>query len=202
MKKNKTKKIRTRKNTKKYLSKGGFAEQYGFPLCNNLSVFPLNDKNIMSFRRVLNSPMDCFINALQVFGLLDETCANIMRISSAGRSTGFQKEEVEKIFILLTGYNYDFNNTNNYNLFEAQLKFVQPNYGVIAGYSGIGTGHIFIIARSSNGELYYIDPQIGKFALYNESKYLIESQGRNYHLLFHSNEKLTIEQLRFIGFII
>lgn len=202
MKKNKTKKIRLKKTIKK--AKGGFGPEHGLPACTNLSVFPIRDENILSFRRYLNSPNDCFINALQVFGLLDTKCANIMRISSTGRITGFSKEEIEAVCILLTSFNYDFIYSNNYAEFEQKIITSIPvNYGVLAGYSGSNVaGHVFIIARNSSGEIILIDPQINYLGNYLNVRNLIYGPGRNYYLLFESSEKLTPDQIRSLGFII
>jgi hypothetical protein len=193
MKKNITKKLR-----KKTLKKGGFGPQHGLPPCPQMSLFQILDNNILSFRRYINSGMDCFINALQVFGLLDEMCANIMRISSAGRVSGFSKEEIEAILILLTGYNFDFTSSENFAEFESMLTHIQPNFGILAGYSG----HVFVIARNSLGELILIDPQLGYLGNYEAAKHLINKPGRKYYILFQSLVKLTPDQLRSLGFVV
>lgn len=196
MKKNKTKKNRIHNKGKKRI-KGGFGAEYGLPPCNILSLFPILDQNIIGFRRYLNSPMDCFINALQVFGLLDTICANIIRISSAGRKTGFTKEEIEGVCIILTGLNFDFIGSNNYAHFEhIIMTSIPPNHGVLAGYSG----HVFIIARNSSGEIILIDPQLDYLGNYLSARHLIYAPGRNYFLLFQSSEKLTQDQIRSLGF--
>lgn len=197
MKKNKTKKNRIHNKGKK-LIKGGLGTEHGLPSCNNLSLFPILDQNIIGFRRYLNSPMDCFINALQVFGLLDTLCANIMRISSAGRITGFTKEQIEGVCILLTGgLNFDFIGSSNYAHFEEIIMTtIPPNHGVLAGYSG----HVFIIARKSSGEIILIDPQLDYLGDYMSARHIIYSPDRNYFLLFQSSEKLTQEQIRSLGF--
>lgn len=193
MKKNKTKKIRRKKNIKNI--EGGFGPEHGLPACNILALFPIIDENILSFKRYLNSPMDCFINALQLFGMLDILCANILRISSAGRVTGFTKEEIEGILILLTGYNFDFT-SDNYVNFENELSTIPLNYGVLAGKDN----HVFIIARNSSGQLILIDPQLNYFGYYENSRHLIYSPTGMYYLLLKSSVKLTLEQIRSLGF--
>jgi hypothetical protein len=200
MKKNKTKKMRLKLSNKKI--KGGFGPERGFPACTNLSLFPIIDQNILGFRRYLNSSMDCFINAFQVFGLLDTLCANILRISSTGRMSGFTKEEIEGICILLTGLNFDFINSSSYAEFEQVITTsIPPNYGVLAGYSGGGgPSHVFIIARNSSGEIILIDPQLDYLGKYGDARHLIYAPGRNYYLLFQSPERLTPVQIRSLGF--
>lgn len=192
MKKNKTKKLRRKK-----IIKGGFGPEHGLPACNTLSLFPIMDENILSFRRYLDSPMDCFINALQVFGFLDVLCANILRISSTGRVIGFTKEEIERILILITGYNFDFTSDNFYN-FENELNTIPLNYGVLAG----NEKHIFIIARNLSGQLIVIDPQLNYFGPYENYRHLLYNPTGIFYLLLKSSEKLTLDQIRSLGFII
>lgn len=201
MKKNKTNKIR-----KKILNKvsnkkvkGGFGPEHGLPLATILSLFHILDENITGFTRYLSSPNDCFINALQVFGLLNTSCANIMRISSTGR-IGFTKEEIEAVCILLTGLNFDFINSSDYNKFEQTISSIPPNYGVLAGYSDAFTKHVFIVARNSSGEIILIDPQLNYLGKYEDARHLIYAPGRNYYLLFQSPNKLTPDQIRSLGF--
>lgn len=199
MKKNKTKKLRRKQTLKKV--KGGFGPQHGLPACTELALFPIIDENILSFRRYLNSPMDCFINALQVFGLLDVLCANIMRISSVGRQSGFSKEDMEGILILLTGYNFNFS-SDNFVKFENELMTIPVNYGVLAGWDGPSGKHVFIIARNSIGELILIDPQINYLGKYENYRNSIYSPTRIFYLLLKSTEKLTPDQIKSLGFII
>lgn len=199
MKKNKTKKIRKELASKKV--KGGFGPEHGLPACTNLSLFYILDENIRGFIRYLKSPNDCFINALQVFGLLDTLCANIMRISSTGRVTGFTKEEIEAVCILLTGFNFDFINSSDYNQFEQTIaSSIRPNYGVLAGYSDSFSKHVFIIAISSSGEIILIDPQLNYLGNYIDARNSIYAPGRSYYLLFQSSQKLTPDQIRSLGF--
>jgi len=194
MKKNITKKLRRKKSIKK----GGFGPQEGLPPCPQISLFRILDSNILSFKRYIHSDMDCFINALQVFGLLNDICANIMRISSAGRASGFTKEEIELILILLTGFNHDFTSSENFTEFEHMLTYIHPSFGILAGYSR----HVFVIARNSLGELILIDPQLEYLGNYEAAKYLINKPGREYYILFQSRVKLTQDQLRSLGFVI
>ena len=42
--------------------------------------FAITDDSINSFQRVIASPMDCFINALQIIGIINNISANLMRI--------------------------------------------------------------------------------------------------------------------------
>ena len=77
----------------------------GFPVWKGLaqmSQFPFKQEYIDKFQSYVDSsltPMDCFINACQLIGILDTLNANILRISCAGK-TGFNLNAMEKIFTL------------------------------------------------------------------------------------------------------
>ena len=171
--------------------KGGIGEAHGFPQCTTLSQFQITDEALTNFGRVFQSPSDCFINALQLFNIIDGMNANLMRISSAGR-TGFEKEQIEIIFIYILRYNFDFKATYDYNQFTIWVQsLLQVGYGVLGGY----TGHVFIIARRSDNSLVYIDPQIPVICDVStcQDTYLSNQRGP-WYLLFHSLEQLTVEQ--------
>jgi len=67
----------------------------------------MTPNNITNFTRDFSSPMDCFINALQMFGVLDPYSANLMRISTIG-TNGFTKEQIEWSFMYRYNHNFNF----------------------------------------------------------------------------------------------
>lgn len=192
--------LNKRKTRKKM--RGGMGEQYGFPHCNNLSQFKITDEQLLSFKRIAPTPMDCFINALQIIGVVNNITANIMRLSSAGK-TGFTSEEIEKIFIFLSGHNHDFKATGSPQEFSEWIaKNVFPGHVVFAGHEG-GNNHVYLIGRGIDGTIVYIDPQLGIMCDLSTQ----ECQGylknnRVYRLMFNSQGKLSPEQLRLLGFVI
>lgn len=132
----KLKNTRRRKGVKVVPSKlrGGIGEELGLPPCNILAQFEIQDNFITEFQRLVPRPADCFINALQLAGLINSLNANIMRISSAG-STGFTKEAIEKIFILIKNYNFDFKSTKKFDVFLKMIRErLTPGNAVMAGY--------------------------------------------------------------------
>lgn len=167
-----------------------------FPKCTTLSQFKISDENIAGFKRFVDKPMDCVINALQIFGALDSKSSNILRISCAG-DEGIYIEQIEKIFTLLLGNNFDFQSSDNYQDFvEIIEKTLLPGYGVFAGY----TGHVFIIARKENGVIMLIDPQRSQIVCeINKCQDYIRNY-KEYYLLFQSPEKLTPSQISSMGF--
>lgn len=167
------------------------------PECTIVSQFPITDTNILEFKRLIKSPMDCVINALQLFGLLDVVTANLLRIPAELQKTGFSKEEIEMIFILFMGNNFSFKPTKNFQEFSTYIEtYLHPGYAVFAGY----TGHVFILARRLDGVIMLIDPQEPLYCNINECQNRIIEDGSDYFLLFNSAEKLNKTQLQHVGF--
>jgi len=183
------KKNRKMRKEKKFV--GGMLETHGLPQCNILSQFAITDESITNFSREFTVPMDCFINALQIMNVLNEKSANIMRISTLGK-TGFQKDQIEVIFIYTFRTNFDFKLTNNFDEWASWIaNLLQPGNVVFAGY----TGHVFLIGRLANGTIVYIDPQVPTLCDLNDGNCQQYLQGKSsYYLLFNSSEMLTPEQ--------
>ena len=182
--------------------RGGIGEMHGFPPCINLSQFKITDEQLQSFNRALPTPMDCFINALQILGVVNNITANIMRISSAGK-TGFTTEEIEKVFILLSGHNHDFKPTGSSREFSEWITInLLPGHVVFAGHQG-NINHVYLIGRQVNGTIVYIDPQVGIFCdLSKEECQAYLTNNKVYRLMFNSVDKLNPEQLRLLGFVL
>jgi hypothetical protein len=205
--KNKKKKSKTLYR-KKYI--GGVGSSIGFPPCTDVTIFKILDSQIAEFRRDLNVGMDCFINALQIFGVLDSKCANIIRMSSAATSTGFSIKQMESIFIYLVGINFCFRPYDSFEVFRGTIqRTIQPGSAVFVGYETMGPNlrifrHVFIIARTIDGSFVIIDPQQipQKIAPLNDeeaSKYLLFPGNRTiYYILHNSKTKLDINQLEYV----
>lgn len=189
-----------RKKTRKRKMQGGIGELRGFPPCNSLSLFPITNEQIISFNRGIQSPMDCFINVMQLLGIVNNLTANIMRISAAGK-TGFFQEEIEKIFIMLTGHNHDFKSTPNSQEFSKWIAtYLPPGNVVFAGHEG-QSKHVYLIGRTTDGHILYIDPQLGTICdLSLEECQTFISNNHTFRLMFNSESKLSPEQLRSLGF--
>jgi len=205
MKKTKLKKTKLRKTHKKYSHYKG-----GAPLCTELSSFPISDASIMNYNSVIPqnaSQNDCFINALQILVGLDTICANLMRISSASQ-TGFDMNQIKKCFILLMGYNFELKLMPDYLTFSNIIKNLLPiGYAVLCGYTtktytGSSAGHVFVLARNTNGEIMLLDPQINLICNMSDPicNSYIEAQGREYYILYHSQTKLSQIELQQVGF--
>ena len=192
----------SKRKTRKRKLRGGLGEAYGFPPCTILSLFSITDEQIASFNRGVQTPMDCFINALQLLGVINDMTANIMRISAAGRA-GFSQEEIEKIFILLTKHNHDFKATPNIAEFSTWIaSHLPPGKVVFAGHEG-QSNHVYLIGRAADGRILYIDPQLGTICdLSLEECQKLISDNHIFRLMFHSAGQLTPDQLHMLGFSI
>lgn len=181
------------KKIKKYI--GGLLEESGLPSCDNVAYFPITDADILTFIRTFVTPMDCVINALQLMRVLDEKSANIMRISTLGRT--FSKEQIEIIFIYTFRHNFDFKSTDNYDQWASVITNRLPHGSVVfAGY----TGHVFLIGRYSDGRYFYIDPQAtaGPCDLSDPACKALLRGKTEYYLLSSSSSPITPEQERLV----
>lgn len=174
-----------------------FNGKTNFPACDTLSQFVISDINIMNFKRCLRSTHDCVINALQIFGILDVRSANIMRISIGNSNIG--KEQIEKIFVLTCGNNFEFKSTIYFDEFILNVyNLLKPGNGVFAGYNG----HVFILARLTTGDVIIIDPSLHLMCDVRLMSEYLENCPKPYFLLFNSNTRLSTEQLSHMGFLL
>ena len=162
----------------------------------NLSQFTMTDERIQNFKRFVKSPRDCFINAMQLMGMIDIFSANILRISFAGE-LGFKKEQIELIFTLKTSKPFKFYQMNYEKFYDTIKNKLEAGNVVFAGY----TGHVFLIGKIQNGDIVYIDPQteIGICYLSDENcEKLIQNKG-DYFLMYHTETLLSKDELRKLG---
>jgi hypothetical protein len=192
----KTQKIR---KIKKKIYKGGLVSEF-LPETYPLAVFPITNENLFSFNREFLSPKDCVINAMQLMGLLQEVPANLMRISSCG-SAGFTKEQIEIMFIYLTGQNHDFVETIDREAWSNVITtLLPPGHVVFAGYEG----HVFLVGKDLENKIMYIDPQANPALCNTDNKFCPINQiiGNNPHLklylLRRSEAFLNEDQKQFI----
>jgi hypothetical protein len=163
----------------------------------------VTEENLVNFQRLIASPRDCVINALQIIGFLDSNAANLMRITSLGRVEGFTSDEIERIFILYTKHNHDFIGTIDGTEFERTIQEQVPvGHACFIGLRNERASHVALIARRANGDLMLIDPQLEIYlnVLDPTIGHYFEEY-TNYHLLFRCLEPLTEAQLRGLGFV-
>ena len=188
-----TKKHINKKHKNRKYQRGGLTiENSPLPTCDILAGFQVDKTHMTGFVRMINSPMDCVINALQIIGLIDMHSANIMRISNLGIQ-GFQKIQIELIFILYFRKNFSFMPTHSWKEFTQTIETnLQNNQVAFGGY----TGHVFVLARHDDGNIFYIDPQLHKYCNVkdDECANLFFQNQDTWYLLHHSNVDLTEDQ--------
>jgi hypothetical protein len=194
-----------------------------------LTQFPFRKeyvKNMNSYLKSKLSPMDCFINACQLIGVLDTLNANILRISCIGRQ-GINIGDIEKIFTIksasletpsgilknLQRY-YKFTSLNNlgdnqieifFNILKNNLK---KGFAAFCGWQESGGAHVFIIAKLYNKEdLWYLDPQkVGSPCKINNNidcqNLLHKGQVRKYFILYNTsiNDPIPNNIIKDMGF--
>ena len=203
LKKQKKKSKTLHQNKKRYI--GGLGENIkGFPVCSKITLFDMDDSKLLEFKRHVNSSMDCFINALQIFGLIRSECANIMRLAAG--EFGSTKKAMETIFVYLTGLNHCFRKIRNFDEFRRTIMGVltAPGKAVFVGYDIEGNKHVFIIAKKISGEYCIIDPQVipGNIAPLDHDgsiRYLGAGiPGSVYYILTQSETALNADQIEYV----
>jgi hypothetical protein len=121
-----------------------------------IAQFRIFDEYLADFKRLVDKPMDCVINAMQLIGMFDFKTAELLRIKVG--TVGFQKSEIEKIFTLYLPHIFKFE-SYNYDKWANEIKEnLKPSNVMFVGYAG----HVFLIGKKVNGEIIMIDPQLPK----------------------------------------
>lgn len=180
------------------------------------SVFQITQDNLNQFISTVDSqltPMDCFINALQLLNIFDKYTSNVLRITCVGKQ-GVSESQVEQIFTLWhvmhyarTGY-FDFLELGNFDLWSPVVTRALKNPGdvIFAGWRQQSGGHVFIIAKDLGGNILYIDPQINTSCslnnIENNSRTFCinslrqgETPDRSYFILYRSEEEILSQEI-------
>ena len=165
-----------------------------------ISHFKMDDVNILNFRRLVNNPGDCVINAMQLIGMIDSKAAEVLRIMVGNR--GFQVKEVESIFMLYGSHIFKFQTIPNFETWKDMIiKTLFRGNVMFTGYDG----HVFIIGALLDGNYVLIDPQLPEgsrfcyFAHNNMCENFIKNKSF-YYILTHSEVEVSeSERLRLIN---
>lgn len=141
---------------------------------------PITDSNIAEFKRMSPKPMDCVINALEIVKYIDSKEAEHLRQTYGNK--GFDIRSIENMMSALysrlpSNRKYTYLKTGEivsdmiftlkpYSYFDF-IKFskkMEKNFCTICAFDCVKNGqrfqHVFLIAKNSNGQYVYIDPQI------------------------------------------
>ena len=115
-------------------------------------------------------------------------------------------------------HNFCYKPTNNYDEFTHWIQtLLNPGHAVLAGYKGLPPnasgvssnvpgGHVFVIAKTDNNTIIYIDPQVPPDGMICdvsqcENTFLRNKQGP-WYLLFNSAEKISdIQQQQIVEYV-
>lgn len=150
--------------------------------------FRIYNEHINNFKRLVDKPMDCVINAMQIIGMIDNNTAELLRIMLGRR--GFVKTEIEKIFTLYLPHIFKFESMDYNKWVDEIRKTLIPGNVIFAGYSG----HVFLIGKMMDDRIVMIDPQLPKgdqvcYLEYSKCEAYIANK-TNYYIL-----KATVSEL-------
>lgn len=174
------------------------------PTCTEVAQFAMTDEGISRFDRQVYNQYDCVINALQVFRAIDAKEADLLRIV-LGDQAGISLENIGRIFIRMLKYNFCLLPTSSYDTFIQTIQTnLKVNHGVLAGWVG-GTGHVIVIVRDKNGQLFVLDPQESepdrRICPIDVCQDTLRTKG-TFYLLHRSKSKLTDRELLELGFVV
>lgn len=181
---------------------GGLPPDYVGSTWGNLvvGIFSVSQATLDQFKRIVKSPMDCVVSAMQIIGILDNDTANIVRLTAVGH-LGITLEQIENIFSLKFNKKFVFKSTKNINEFVTYINTNLPkNFMMFCGikYAESCDKHVFLIARDNNDRVVKIDPQASNpmCSLDNDSVCLEQFSGNTseYYLLHHYTGYLTNEE--------
>jgi len=128
-----------------------------------LAFFSITDENINQVARLLSKPRDCVINAMELLKIVDNNAAAIMRILVGEQ--GIMENQIVDMFSFVFKRPFRISTLGISDVF-AFLNFLN-NDAVLprsnAVFLGIrynnGDGHVFIIGKTNQGFMIYLDPQ-------------------------------------------
>ena len=101
--------------------------------------------------------------------------------------SGLTTVQIQQIFkVIAPSYQWIFYRFSNINkLSNFTVNELKPSHAIVCGYMGsTGEGHVFLIAKSRDGNIWYVDPQINKLCLLNDSNCLnLIDRKQGYYIL-------------------
>jgi len=167
----------------------------------NIAQFFISNENITNFKRDVKKPRDCVINALELIGILQSSYADIMRIAVG--DYGLDTSQIEQIFYYVqSNFRWKFvRYTNIDTLVQFCLQTLQPSHVIFCGYSMIVNGtifkHVFLIGKTNQLEIKYMDPQINAFCNLDEINCYNNIGGaQEYYILQTTADSHQIQQMQ------
>lgn len=150
--------LRNKRLKKKIIRQRSPKPQYILP------YFPITDDNLYQFRKFVQVPRDCVINAMQLVRIVDERAADIMRILVGDK--GVTPDQIIQIFQYTFRKKYIFNLVEVPELLkmlENDLYFPRLTSIFVGIENNLDDGsinkHMIIIGKNIGGQSINIDPQ-------------------------------------------
>lgn len=163
----------------------------------DIAQFYISDKNLTNFKRYVIKPRDCVINALEIIGILNDTNADLMRIAVGDK--GLDAFQIENIFSYVEpSFRWKFVRYSNIKtLEEFCFQVLRPSCVVFCGYSKKNLKHVFLIGKTNQKEIKYIDPQLNLFCnLETKECFRNIRNAQEYYILQTTADKKQVSQIQ------
>jgi len=126
----------------------------------SVATFSITNEDLKQFKRFIKKPMDCVINVLNLLNIIDRKTADILRITVG--YTGLEQNQIEELFAYFypNGRWRFYSYTNIDTLVHYCQKELPINHVIFCGITNKKESHVFLIGKTQNGELIFIDPSI------------------------------------------
>ena len=162
----------------------------------NIAQFYISNENLLNFKRYVKKPYDCVINALEIIGILNGTNADLMRIAVG--DTGLDIYQIENIFSYIEpSFHWRFVRYSNIKtLVEFCFQTLKPSMVIFCGYLKGDFRHVFLIGKTNQMEIKYIDPQLNLFCNLKSKKcYTNIHDAQEYYILQTTANQEQVTQL-------
>lgn len=123
-----------------------------------IRVFQITSDKIDSFTRNFGRPRDCFINSLQLLGLVDSFQAINLRIQYG--NIGFYPNQIVDFFNKYFNCFHIFSSYNDLNEIVKVMTYLPMGVGILSGVRfHNGDYHVFITTKNLYGDIVVLDPQ-------------------------------------------
>lgn len=125
-----------------------------------ISSFPVLPEYFYKFKRWVKKPKDCVINTLELLNIIDNTCADLMRIVVG--DTGLFPDPVLNIFkYVYPNHEWNFCDISNIQSLASIAANLPINHVMVCTGETTSAAHIFLIGKNYLGKPFLIDPHIG-----------------------------------------
>jgi len=126
----------------------------------SIATFSITNEDLKRFKRFIKKPMDCVINVLNLLNIIDRKTADILRITVG--DTGLKQNQIEELFTYFyPNASWRFYSYTNVNTLVQYCNNELPiNHVIFCGITTKNESHVFLIGKTQNGELIFIDPSI------------------------------------------